>query len=180
MSTAKEIEQLFADRGHSEYGGEVVTQLQHALQCASLAEKSGAAPSLIVAALLHDVGHLLHDLPDIAPDQGVDDRHEYQGYAFLCKRFPESVTQPVRMHVAAKRYLCAVDEGYFATLSQPSIVSLEMQGGKMSASEVEQFRQNEHWQAAVELRKWDDTAKVDGLSTPDLAHFLPLIEQVEA
>ena len=178
MSIAATIKSLFAQRGQSEYGGEVVTQLDHALQCATLAEESNAAPSLVVAALLHDVGHLLHDLPDDAPDRGVDDRHEHQGYRFLCERFPEAVSQPVRMHVDAKRYLCTVDDNYLASLSEPSLVSFRLQGGKMSEDELTAFRAKPHWEASLELRRWDDAAKVDGLKTPDLAHFLSLVDHV--
>ena len=100
MSVSVQIGQLFAERGDSEYGGEAVTQREHALQCALLAEQSEASTSLIVASLLHDVGHLLHDLPDDAPDEGIDDAHENSGNNYLKKYFGQDVTEPVRLHVA--------------------------------------------------------------------------------
>ena len=168
------IRELFQAKGDSEYGGEVVTQQEHALQCAQLAEKEGATPELVVAALLHDIGHLLHDLPDSAPDEGIDDRHEASGDAFLKKHFDEAVTQPVRLHVAAKRYLCTVDPDYKSQLSPPSIVSLNLQGGEMSPEELDAFRQNEFWEEALALRKWDDMAKIAELQTPNLEHYLQL------
>jgi phosphonate degradation associated HDIG domain protein len=170
------IRGLFDAKGSSAYGGEVVTQL--ALQCATLAEQADSDASLIAAALVHDIGHLLHELPDDAPDQGVDDVHEAKGCAFLKKHFPPAVFEPVRMHVAAKRYLCSVEESYYDQLSPPSITSLELQGGPMSDEEVEAFRRSPHWEAAVELRRWDDTAKVEGLVTPDVEYFLKFVDTV--
>ncbi|QDV27803.1 phosphonate degradation HD-domain oxygenase [Aureliella helgolandensis] len=170
------IGELFKLRGNSEYGGESVTQLEHALQCAALAEQHQAPPELIVAALLHDVGHLLHELPDDAPDQGVDDHHEKSGYRYLEKYFDQAVTEPVRQHVDAKRYLCAVDPEYAAQLSEPSQVSLALQGGPMSATELSEFRQTPFWQESLQLRKWDDQAKVVDLATPPLEHFLAFID----
>ncbi|MEZ5949973.1 MAG: HD domain-containing protein [Planctomycetaceae bacterium] len=128
MSRADQILELFAERGDSQYGHEAVTQREHALQCGFLAEQSGAPASLIVAALLHDIGHLLHELPDDAPDQGIDDKHENSGYAFLNRHFDPRVSEPVRLHVAAKRYLCTVDENYENQLSEPSRISLALQG----------------------------------------------------
>lgn len=174
----RQIAECFRLRGNSEYGGEAVTQLEHALQCAWLAEQSGASTALIVASLLHDIGHLLHDLPDDAPDQGIDDHHENSGFRYLEKHFPASVSEPVRLHVAAKRYLCTVDAAYESQLSEPSLVSFRLQGGKMSDAELDEFRANPDWQAALELRRWDDMAKVEDLETPDFDHFMPLIEQV--
>ena len=171
MSRVDEISRLFQERGDSQYGGECVTQAEHALQCALLAEQEGAHPSLIVAALLHDIGHLLHHLPDDAPDNGIDDRHETVGVNWLRGVFPPEVTEPVRMHVDAKRYLCAIDSGYLAQLSPPSVVSLGLQGGPMSPHEVEQFEANPFASDAIRLRRWDDTAKVEGLATPPFSHF---------
>ncbi len=171
MPRMDEISRLFRDRGDSQYGGECVTQAEHALQCAALAESEGAGAGLIVAALLHDVGHLLHHLPDDAPESGIDDRHETVGVNWLRGIFPPEVTEPVRMHVAAKRYLCAVDPGYFSQLSPPSVISLKLQGGPMTAEEVQQFEANPFARNAVRLRRWDDTAKVQGLATPPFSHF---------
>ncbi len=180
MNAVDEIANCFARRGHSEYGGESVTQLEHALQCALLAEQAGASPDLIIASLLHDIGHLLHDLPADAPDQGIDDHHENSGYRYLERHFPLAVTEPVRQHVAAKRYLCTVDPNYQQQLSEPSLVSLKLQGGLMSPSELELFRATIYWEDSLKLRKWDDQAKIPGLQTPDLQHYLPLIEQLVA
>jgi phosphonate degradation associated HDIG domain protein len=179
MDITAKITDCFRTRGDSEYGGENVTQLEHALQCAWLAEQDKEKPELVVAALLHDVGHLLHDLPDDAPDNGIDDHHENIGYRFLEKHFDLAVSEPVRQHVAAKRYLCTVDESYYSQLSEPSIVSLRLQGGKMSDEELHEFRQTPYWKDSLRLRKWDDLAKVVDLQTPTLDHYLPLIEQLK-
>ena len=178
MKTAEEIIDLFRERGDSEYGGEAVTQLEHALQAAQLAQQENAHAELVVAALLHDVGHLLHDLPDDAPDTGVDDHHENSGFHFLKSLFPPSVVEPVRMHVDAKRYLCAIDAEYMESLSEPSKVSLRLQGGPMNQQEIEEFERNEFLDDAVRLRRWDDQAKIVGLETPALSDFAPMIEKV--
>jgi phosphonate degradation associated HDIG domain protein len=167
----EQILELFAAHGDSEYGGEAVTQLEHALQAAFLAEQEGAPAALITAALLHDVGHLLHDLPSDAPDQGIDDHHENSAANFLKQWFPDNVTEPIRLHVAAKRYLCAVDPDYQGQLSGPSVLSLQLQGGPMTAEEVASFERNPHCEAAVRVRRWDDTAKVPQLKTPALSHY---------
>jgi phosphonate degradation associated HDIG domain protein len=171
-----EVLQLFAARGHSNYGKEAVTQLEHALQAASFAEREQAPGSLIAAALLHDVGHLLHDLPADAPEHGVDDRHEALGGQWLRGRFAAAVVVPVASHVAAKRYLCAVDADYARQLSPPSLHSLGLQGGPMSSAEVAAFAARPYFHDAVRLRRWDDAAKVVGLATPPLAHFLAYID----
>lgn len=176
--TAAEISEMFAMHGDSQYGGENVTQLEHALQAAALAQQAGADSALIVAALLHDIGHLLHDLPDDAPERGVDDVHEELGALWLRDRFPTAVLEPVRLHVASKRYLCAVEPGYFDSLSEPSRVSLQLQGGQMSEAQCTAFRNGQHFDAAIKLRRWDDVAKVENLSTPTLSDFLPHVWRV--
>ncbi len=176
MLSVDNILKLFRKRGDSEYGGEAVTQLQHALQCATLAEQARASSALIAAALLHDIGHLVHSLPDDAPDFGVDDAHEELGYRYLHSAFGEDVTEPVRLHVPAKRYLCATDNEYFDSLSAPSVTSLELQGGPMSADEVARFDAGPFAVDAVRLRRWDDLAKVPGQSTPPLEHFVPHLQ----
>ena len=173
MLTIDKILKLFEERGDSEYGGEAVTQLEHALQCATMAEQENASSALITAALLHDIGHLVHALPQDAPDQGVDDVHEELGCRYLKSAFGEDVTEPVRLHVPAKRYLCATDDTYMTTLSGPSITSLQLQGGPMSPEEVAEFEAGLFADGAVRLRRWDDLAKVRDLSTPPLEHFVP-------
>ncbi len=178
MKTSEQIELLFREKGDSEYGGESVTQLEHALQCATFALQEGASDVLVVAALLHDVGHLVHCLPDDAPDMGIDDLHESLGYDFLKTSFPEAVVAPVKMHVDAKRYLCAVDSLYESQLSEPSRLSLKLQGGMMSQEEVAAFENNPYWKEAVQIRRWDDMGKILGLKTPDIQHFLPIIDRV--
>ncbi len=162
-------------RGSSNYGGEAVTQAEHALQTAMLAQRSGAGEELVTAALLHDVGHLLHDLPDHAPDDGIDDRHEAAAVPWLSAHFGPGVVEPVRLHVEAKRYLVATDAGYRDRLSGPSLASLELQGGAMDAGEVAAFEASPHAEAAVALRRWDDEAKVPGLATPTLDDFEPAV-----
>lgn len=169
------IADLFHRRGASEYGGEAVTQQEHALQSALLAEQAGASPELILASLLHDVGHLLHNLADDAPDEGIDDVHEQLGNKWLQRFFTPAVCEPVKNHVAAKRYLCAVDPAYMAELSPPSIQSLALQGGPFDVTEVQQFEAETFFKESVQLRRWDDTAKIVGLETPDVAHYLSYV-----
>ncbi len=170
------IAELFATRGHAEYGGEAVTQLEHALQAASLAADAGAPSADIAAALLHDIGHLLHGHGDDCADRGLDDKHEELGMRFLARHFTPAVTEPVRLHVEAKRYLCAAEPGYFATLSGPSVVSLRLQGGPMTPDALAAFERHPHFAAAVALRKRDDEAKVVGRVTPPFAAFRPHLE----
>jgi phosphonate degradation associated HDIG domain protein len=169
--TVDDILKLFERAGHSQYGAEAVTQLEHALQSAALARAEGAGPDLVAAALLHDVGHLLHDLPTDAPEHGIDDHHENSAANGLARLFPPAVTEPIRLHVAAKRYLCAVDAGYLKRLSGPSIVSMQLQGGPMSPAEVAEFERQPSFREAVRLRRWDDAAKAPGLATPTIGDF---------
>ncbi len=168
--------QLFRDQGSSLYGGEQVTQLEHALQAAFMARRARSKSSLVVAALLHDVGHLLHDLPDDAPDQGIEDRHEELAAEWLALRFHPGVVEPARLHVAAKRYLYAVEPEYRHRLSPPSLLSLQLQGGPMSSEEVEQFRALPHFADAVLLRRWDEAAKIPGHPVPPIEDYLDDLE----
>lgn len=171
-----EILQLLCERGNSQYGDEAVSQVEHALQTATLAQENDADSALVTAALLHDVGHLLHDLPNDAPDRGIDDRHEVSGGHWLASRFGPEVTEPVRLHVPAKRYLCAVIPAYADELSPPSVLSLKLQGGPMSANEVSDFESNPQFERAVQLRRWDDEAKIPDHPTPMVEDFRPHIE----
>ena len=173
------IAEAFARRGRDHYG-EGVRQLEHALQAAWLAEQRGAAPALIVAALLHDVGHLLHDLPDDVADQDIDTEHESLGSAWLSRYFGPAVSDPVRLHVAAKRYLCAAEPGYREQLSAASQQSLALQGGPFDAAAAAAFRASPGAVDAVALRRWDDEAKVIGLATPSLEHFCGYVAAARA
>lgn len=172
------LRQLFADHGEELYGGELVTQREHALQAAQLAQQQDHPSTEIVAALLHDVGHLLHDLGDDCAERGIDDIHERAGADWLASEagFIEAVTEPIRLHVPAKRFLCAVDHDYHALLSEASQLSLSLQGGPFTEDEVAAFRETPYSEAAVRLRGWDDQAKQLELTTPSLDHFLDLIE----
>lgn len=175
-----EVLDLFRRNGDSQYGGEAVSQLEHALQAATFAEAEGASAALIAAALLHDIGHLLHTLPDDTSDRGIDDRHELLGARWLEARFPPEVSEPIKLHVAAKRYLCAVDRDYRDRLSSPSQVSLALQGGPMTPEEVREFEQHRFARDATRLRHWDDAAKVPRLATPPLEHFAVALDACRA
>lgn len=178
MTVIDRIFALFRERGNEMYFGEAVTETEHALQCAYLAEQSGAAPELVAAALLHDVGHLLHDLGEDIAQRGIDGRHEEGGAAWLANHFGPAVVDPVRLHVAAKRYLCAIEPDYHAGLSDASQQSLVLQGGPMSADEVEQFEEQPGFRAAVAVRRWDDAAKVPDWAVPGLEHYRACLEAV--
>lgn len=169
------IHHLLDGKADGQYGLHDVTQRQHALQAAMFAERDGHPTSLITAALLHDVGHLVHDLGSNPAEHGIDDKHEQLGHDFLVQWFGPEVTEPVRLHVAAKRFLCATEADYFGKLSKDSILSLSLQGGPMSEAETAAFRARPHWRDAVQLRRYDEMAKVKNLSTPPTAYFLPFV-----
>lgn len=163
---------LLEARGSAEYGGEGVTQLQHALQCAALADAAGASAALITAALLHDVGHLAHDLGEDATQRGVDDHHEARGAGLLRQAgLSEAVWRPVALHVEAKRWLVANDVGYAAQLSEESQRSLALQGGPMGREESARFLAQLFAQDAIVLRRWDDLAKDPSAEPASLAHW---------
>jgi len=166
------IRDLFAARGAEQYTGEPVSHLEHALQCAWQAEQEGADDGLVTAALLHDLGHLLHDLGETPSAQGVDDVHQYRVVPFLRGLFPDAVIDAIQRHVSAKRYLCAARPKYYAALSEDSKRSLVLQGGVFSPEQAQAFLREPSASDAVRLRVWDDRAKKAGLATPDLAHFL--------
>jgi phosphonate degradation associated HDIG domain protein len=171
----EDLIKLYEVKGGREYEGEGISQLEHALQSAQLAEQAGAAPALVCAALLHDVGHLLNDKGETPTLRGVDDLHQYAALPFLRPYFPETVLGPIRLHVDAKRYLCATRPDYYERLSEDSKRSLKLQGGVFGPAEAERFIGQPHAAEAVKVRLWDDAAKVRGAATPGLAHFEPLL-----
>jgi phosphonate degradation associated HDIG domain protein len=179
-SLIEQIETLFVKRGAAAYFGERVSMLEHGLQAAYFAECERAPPTLVLAALLHDVGHLLEDVPADIEDWIQDSRHEEVGSRWLAARLGPAISEPVRLHVPAKRYLCAVDAHYAACLSAASVHTLALQGGPMSPAEVASFEQQPFCREAVRVRRWDDQGKVAGLRTPGLAHYRPLIERAAA
>ena len=170
-----EIAALFRERGGLAYG-EDVTQLDHACQCASLAERDGASAALVAAALLHDVGHLLHGDAGAALEAGRDDRHERIGARYLARDFPEAVTEPIALHVLAKRYLCRVEPAYAAGLSAVSRRTLALQGGVMAAPEAERFAAMPFALDAVRVRRWDEAAKRRYAATASFDHFRAALE----
>ena len=172
-----EIVGLYESRGAAQYGSEAVSQQEHALQCAALAERAQAAPELVAAAFLHDLGHLLAERPH-ENGREVDDVHQYLAIPFLRGAFPEGVLEPMRLHVDAKRYLCRAVPEYWQGLSPASKHSLELQGGVFSAADAERFLARPHARDAVALRRWDDLAKMPGAPTPGLAHYAQLLARV--
>jgi phosphonate degradation associated HDIG domain protein len=177
MPWLQELTDILEGKGVRQYGLDNVTQLEHSLQTAWQAERAGCTPAMIAAALLHDVGHMVHDLGENPAADGLDDRHEEVGYRWLTQWFGPEVTEPVRMHVAAKRYLCGTEPDYFATLSPDSVRSLALQGGPMAADEAAAFIALPYAADAVLLRRFDEGAKITDLETPPVAHFIPYVAQ---
>jgi predicted HD phosphohydrolase len=169
---------LFARRGSEEYMGEAVSMAQHMEQSAACAAAEGASDELVIASLLHDIGHFVGDFPVEALENGIDNLHEEAGARFLEVFYPASITEPIRLHVAAKKYLCAVDKNYFDCLSDASINSLRVQGGPMSPTEVDEFESNPHYLAAVDVRKYDDDGKVAGLDIKPAEDYRDKLESL--
>jgi len=180
--TIPEIVELLGSRATTWYGQEAVSQLEHALQCAHLAERANEAPETVVAALLHDLGHMLSaERAPVADQDGLpakDDLHQFVALPFLRAVFPDAVLEPIKLHVDAKRYLCAVDAAYWGDLSPASKHSLELQGGRYDDAQVRAFEDLTFYAEAVRLRRYDDLAKVPGQVTPSLAHYADLMAQV--
>jgi len=176
MSVADEVFAIYGARGGGAYFGERVTIVEHCLQAAWFAQVQAAPASLVVAALLHDIGHLLEAVPDDLAEWTRDAHHEEIGGRWLATRFDAGISEPVRLHVPAKRYLCATDAGYFRQLSEASVHTLKLQGGPMSAPEVTRFEREPHYRDAVRVRLWDDQGKVAGLTTPPLESYRGIIE----
>lgn len=168
---------VFRERGDLAYG-ERVTEKQHALQCATLARIDGEADVVVAACLLHDYGHLIHNLGEDIADRGVDAAHERIGANRLSAWFPPEVVEPIRLHAAAKRYLCWKEPAYFQGLSDASRKSLALQGGKMTEAEAREFEANPHFDRAIRLRRYDDSGKQPEMVTPDLEELRPLLESL--
>ena len=172
------IEDVFRRRGSESYLGEQVTMAQHMLQTAQCAELAGADDSQIVAALLHDIGHYKNEIPETSLAKGVDNFHEEAGANFLEDYFPISVVEPIRQHVAAKRYLCAVKSDYLERLSPASLHTLNLQGGPMNEDEVKEFEKNEHIEESIQLRYWDEEGKNPAREHPPFSYYRALIESL--
>ncbi|MEM8687775.1 MAG: HD domain-containing protein [Pseudomonadota bacterium] len=169
---------IFERRGGEEYLGEAVTMAEHMLQAATFAEQSGQDEIIVVAALLHDIGHFTSEFGSFQMDDTEDRLHEEAGAEVLERFFPDVVTDCVRYHVAAKRYLCATKPEYFGRLSEASIHSLKLQGGPMSAEEVNAFEQNPNLTQIIQVRYLDEAGKREGMVTPPFSHFAPMVQRV--
>ena len=172
------ILELFATRGAREYMGEAVSMSQHMEKSAACATADNAPDSLVAAALLHDIGHFVGEHPIEALENGIDNFHESVGAEYLGGHFPRSVTEPIRLHVDAKRYLCATDAAYLARLSPASVNSLAVQGGSMTAAEIDAFEANSFHRDAVRLRLYDDDGKVAGLEIKPVTEYRALLESL--
>ncbi len=169
---------IFNRRGAEAYIGEPVTISQHMLQGALLAEQADAEDILIIAALLHDIGHFTNEFPDDAAELGIDSHHDEAGAKVLERFFPTIVTECVRQHVAAKRYLCAINESYLGRLSEASVLSLGLQGGPMSEQEVSELAKNPFIKEIIQVRIWDDEAKDPAIETPPFEYYAPMLQRV--
>jgi len=173
-----EVSLLFSSHGNARYGGEAVSQLEHALQCAQLAERAGETDETVVAAFLHDLGHMIVADPVKYAEMtasGMDDRHQYVSIPFLKSVFTDAVLEPIRLHVDAKRFLCTTNEAYWETLSPASKRSLEIQGGPFGEDAAKAFAALPYSEEAVRLRRYDDRAKDPNARTPELAHYFKLM-----
>jgi gamma-butyrobetaine dioxygenase len=186
MSPVDRLAELFASEGAADYLGEPVTVAQHLLQAGALAAAAGAVPALVAAALLHDAGHLrgadpLADETELSGRDlmaGSDNDHGERGAAWLTRWFPAAVTEPVRLHVAAKRYLCATEPDYFALLSPASVYTLSLQGGPMTDAEAAAFAAAPYAADAVAVRRWDDAAKDPAADVPGFDTYRPLLQDL--
>ena len=172
----EEIEKLFSQNSAREYLGEDVTLVEHMLQCATLALEDGASSQMIVAALLHDVGHLL--IPDALEqqDSGIDAHHDEVGFDWLAQRFSDEVSIPVKLHVNAKRYLVTTNPEYEKLLSAASVITMRLQGGLMDEGELAEYESQEFADNGIQIRLWDDEGKVRGSEHLPLESFRDHIE----
>jgi phosphonate degradation associated HDIG domain protein len=178
MNFIDDLEHLYTERGTRCYeiqGRTGVTQMQHALQCAALATAAGAPEALVAAALLHDLGHLLQEQMAEEPDGRRDDVHQFAALPFLRPHFPAAVLEPIKLHVAAKRYLCAIEPGYWAGLSAGSKRSLELQGGPFKVDDAKNFMSQPFAADSLLLRRWDDQAKEVNRQVPAFASYRGLL-----
>ena len=180
MTMTDELLSIYARSGAALYFGEGITVTEHSLQAAHFAQAADASDALVVAALLHDIGHLIDSAPDDIADWKTDAQHELSGSRWLAARFGPEVCEPVRLHVAAKRYLCAAVPAYFDRLSAASILTLKLQGGPMSSAEVTAFKAEPYHREAVLVRQWDDRGKIAGLATADFSNYRALIDRLAA
>lgn len=169
---------IFERRGAENYLGEKVSMAEHMLQGAALAEASGASDELIAAILLHDVGHFTSEFGTYSPDDTKDKFHDTAGGHILKPFFPPLVSECVRLHVAAKRYLCAKEPAYFNQLSTASVHTLSLQGGPMSADEVAAFEESPYCEDVVKVRKWDDHGKAVGVETKSFSDYAPMLQKI--
>jgi [1-hydroxy-2-(trimethylamino)ethyl]phosphonate dioxygenase len=169
---------IFERRGADDYLGESVTMSEHMLQGAVLAEREGAPEELVAAALLHDIGHFTSEFGTLSLGDTRDNYHEEAGAKVLEAFFPPVITECVRLHVPAKRYLCATDKAYYDRLSEASKHTLKLQGGPMNAEEVAAFERNPFYREAVRVRIWDDEGKKPDMKTPEFRHYMPLLQRV--
>ena len=175
LATVHSIIDLYVAKGGARYGSELVSQLEHALQCAQLARRARAGVELVAAAFLHDIGHLIIQRPHFIGRE-IDDLHQFVGLPFLRTLFGTAVLDPIRLHVDAKRYLCHAEPGYWERLSPASKHSLELQGGRLSAGEASAFLGQRFARDAIRLRRWDDGAKVPDQPLPRLADVTMMLE----
>jgi phosphonate degradation associated HDIG domain protein len=188
MSPVDAIAELFTSAGAADYLGEPVTVAEHLLQAGARAQAAGAPPALAAAALLHDVGHLRGadaradgiELSGRALMTGTDNNHGDRGAVWLAQWFPVSVSEPVRLHVAAKRYLCATEPSYFGQLSEASVYTLAVQGGPMTDAQALEFEREPHAADAIAVRRWDDQAKDPSADVPGFDHYRPLLASLLA
>jgi len=178
VTLSAQLLSIYSGRGAATYFGEAVNTMEHSLQAAYFAQQCAAPDTLVIAALLHDIGHLIRSASDDLADWKKDARHEVSGSLRLSTHFGPDVAEPVRLHVPAKRYLCATDAGYFRRLSGASIQTLKLQGGPMSDAEIMAFETEPYFREAVLLRQWDDQGKVAGLPTPPFSHYGEIIDRL--
>ncbi len=178
MSVADEVFAIYSARGAEAYFGEPVSVTEHGLQAAHFAQLEEAPEQLVIAALLHDIGHLVVEAPDDIEEWTSDAHHERIGSDWLAKRFGPEVSEPVRLHVPAKRYLCATRASYLTKLSPASVVTLKLQGGAMSPAEVTRFEAEPFYRDAIRVREWDDRGKMAGLQTAGMLDYRALLESI--